>query len=691
MANKSESFIPAWDGDPATFIHYKRKALRYVETTKTEERYLCGPRLESRLTGKAEAAVERCKPGWVSKPNGVRRLLEFLEDKCAKQAVPDLGSKLTAFFFKLRRKKGEHMSSWCMRHQNEYEELRRALARVEGGTHDPKGKAPIKHEKEPDAQSGSKEESQDDVLQATEAEDERSEAGRSARSQKSRAWSSKGQWGSWGWRRGDYWRWAEDSDDPEDPEYAVLPAFLPDVILGWLLLQRSGLDSKGRSVVLAATHNKLNLSLIEEALKAQWPDEDVEKHDAKFKDRGAKGAFVNQGEDGTEAEEETAPMGDDHAPESQLHSSNVALDDDLSEEPTEEELQDFLAAREEENEALAMMATAQRTLKDSRQRQAQSKLSRNFYPAGAGPQAKVAPYRNRSQVVTHKGAESSGGRRPFSSPKCVKCGGKHWASRCPDKGDPSLKNGGAAHFAAMEFSMMAVKDDPDKGNGGGDPEADADDDGDSDRVTVTVDSRDQNIPGSSSMAAHMDESNGEGQCMFAEEAIREGKGVIDCGATHTIGSLEALDQLAQRNYEKHGDTRVDVDTSARPWYTFGDGERRQCTSRSTFAVRAGGAQGTCGINGLDVKGVPILLAVNTLQNLGAIVDFGSNICSFQKVAPDVIVKLEKAKTGHLYLSLVDDLLTHKTENPEDVATSVSYAKKILELSRGSAAGPQLPE
>ena len=72
------SFIPSWDGNPSTFLTYAKKARRYVETTKKSERYLCGPRLESRLTGKAEAATERCRSGWLSDDQGVERLLAYL-------------------------------------------------------------------------------------------------------------------------------------------------------------------------------------------------------------------------------------------------------------------------------------------------------------------------------------------------------------------------------------------------------------------------------------------------------------------------------------------------------------------------------------------------------------------------------------------------------------------------------------
>ena len=124
--DKSET-IPSWDGSPATFIVYRRRARRYVEGTKRSERYLCGPRLEGRLTGRTDTAVERQRPGWLSDDMGTERLLAFLEWKCARQAVPDVGSRLSLFFFKVRRRRGEHMTAWCMRHQNEYESLRKAL------------------------------------------------------------------------------------------------------------------------------------------------------------------------------------------------------------------------------------------------------------------------------------------------------------------------------------------------------------------------------------------------------------------------------------------------------------------------------------------------------------------------------------------------------------------------------------
>ena len=115
--------VPGGDGDPKTWHTYKRKALQYQESTKREDRYLCGPRLEARLTARAETAVERCKPGWLSRPDGVERLMAWLERRCSRQAVPDVGQELEAFLIKLKRRRLEPMQQWTGRFGNHYQQL----------------------------------------------------------------------------------------------------------------------------------------------------------------------------------------------------------------------------------------------------------------------------------------------------------------------------------------------------------------------------------------------------------------------------------------------------------------------------------------------------------------------------------------------------------------------------------------
>ena len=63
--------------------------------------------------------------------------------------------------------------------------------------------------------------------------------------------------------------------------------------------------------------------------------------------------------------------------------------------------------------------------------------------------------------------------------------------------------------------------------------------------------------------------------MFAKEALETGKALIDCGATKSMGSLEALAGLARMNEQKHGSTRLSLDRSKKTWYTFANGTRQQ--------------------------------------------------------------------------------------------------------------------
>ena len=119
------------NGEADTHFSYARRARQFVEGTKIQERYLCGPRLEAQLTGRAESAVEGCRPSWLSTEHGVETLLRFLRTHCAKLALPDMGSHLQAFFYKLKRKKYEPMATESTRYRNEYTKVRRALARLQ--------------------------------------------------------------------------------------------------------------------------------------------------------------------------------------------------------------------------------------------------------------------------------------------------------------------------------------------------------------------------------------------------------------------------------------------------------------------------------------------------------------------------------------------------------------------------------
>ena len=116
---------------PGRDLLHVRRARQYVEGTKIQERYLCGPRHEAQLTGRAESGFEECRPGWMSREHGVETLLRFFRTPCAKLALPDVESHGQASFHTLKRKKHELLVSWCARNRNECTRVRRALARLQ--------------------------------------------------------------------------------------------------------------------------------------------------------------------------------------------------------------------------------------------------------------------------------------------------------------------------------------------------------------------------------------------------------------------------------------------------------------------------------------------------------------------------------------------------------------------------------
>ena len=99
---------------------YRRSALLFVESTKWENRYLCGPRLASELTGPAKASIASKKPTWLSHENGVARLLKHLQEVISEPILPEVGNALRSYFRTLRRKKGETITSFCVMHREEY-------------------------------------------------------------------------------------------------------------------------------------------------------------------------------------------------------------------------------------------------------------------------------------------------------------------------------------------------------------------------------------------------------------------------------------------------------------------------------------------------------------------------------------------------------------------------------------------
>ena len=180
-------------------------------------------------------------------------------------------------------------------------------------------------------------------------------------------------------------------------DYDDAPPPFPEPVLAWFSQQKSSLEAKERNMILAATRNRYQLDQVEQDMKIQFPDDEIRHHDDRT------GKYHNNILLGGAVDEE-----DDQVTRAEVELENN--DEDL----------DALATAQEEAEALVSLATANRTLREVRDKQHQVRMSRGYFP-------QQQSQRDRST------------KRPER--KCVICNGLHWASQCPEKqGKPKEHN-----------------------------------------------------------------------------------------------------------------------------------------------------------------------------------------------------------------------------------------------------------
>ena len=97
MTHHREEQVPVWNGNEASLDHFATECHQYVDTVEYKKRYLCGPRVARKLTGKAKTALIGRRPGWLNNDEGVTKLLDLLRGKVLKGAVPDLGYYMDEF------------------------------------------------------------------------------------------------------------------------------------------------------------------------------------------------------------------------------------------------------------------------------------------------------------------------------------------------------------------------------------------------------------------------------------------------------------------------------------------------------------------------------------------------------------------------------------------------------------------
>ena len=296
----------------------------------------------------------------------------------------------------------------------------------------------------------------------------------------------------------------------------------------------------------------------------------------------------------------------------QKASALLAEEDDQDAYVLEEEDEIFLASANSEtqaayqaeqdrvDEALEAIRVHKATLKEARWNQKQMRLNRNFFPN--------KPY----QKGTSKG---KGKIQRF------KCGGPHYQDQCPQ-----LAQSAKVADEAAEIAFGAYEVEEPYGQVPEHPEGHED------------------YAGCAAQQAHV-----------ASEVLEQCMGIIDSGATASLGSIDALETVVRHNLENKGEALVDVDLERRPVFKFGNGMTKACVSTAKLQVGADDKLGSMEVHVHDTPKQPVLISKKALKALGAIIDFGENQVIYRHVNDKVVVPLKEAENGHLLMPLTGNI------------------------------------
>ena len=139
------------------------------------------------------------------------------------------------------------------------------------------------------------------------------------------------------------------------------------------------------------------------------------------------------------------------------------------------------------------------------------------------------------------------------------------------------------------------------------------------------------------------------------QAMERGMAVIVGGATSTLGSVKALEQVMMLNQDAKGKHGVEsVDLSDQPVFGFGNSSHDKCLSTANLTVVADGREGQLRVHALDRGEGPVLFSIKSLRALGAIVDYEHDLICFRRLNDQKIIPLEQSSAGHQLLPLTQD-------------------------------------
>lgn len=723
MGSKDEFLVPSWDGEVAGWPEYSQRVrLCYAQTARSK-RYTLAPKLVLKLRGKAWEVAASLDYEELSRSSGTQYLMRFLQARLGRRPIPDIGQHLDEVFVRMRRSPGTDLVTWCNQVRETYKKLQRSLAKTQAE----KKTVGVQTENPPDEsadmslptpstrrrQSGSEPHREPHAETSDPTEDAASPGsqgddhslhfsdwddegwGRDTSSWHSGSWWQS-KWGNWRWHESDEQEEDVDENHQWDDLESSLPQILPEEVLGWILMRRSGLPSASKLSIQAAAGNSLKFSDVEKAMRQQ-EDEllqqerqrgQTSRHRSYWVEAdGAWGLVLQDSDDFDQLTNDqikwveqdvmtsmVVPSSSDEAPadaeptwfndgvndwqwqdeEWHILSADgwLAYSDAKPWMDIEEALAVDPSAGKELNELYAAFEQKVRTFKEARDTLKFKGKSRGFYSPhkgnakgfgkGFSGKGKKGPSTGPAMALFGSSPSKGKGTPPSQRPGfsgCFICGDKgHDFRSCPKRGQSSSsatssKTKPVCYVdSAQEIFMVSSQ---------ADEKALISENGDFEPttpVTLTQDIQRMVLAASSS----------------TESGRRLGFAVIDTGATETVGSLEAIEHIMNERRNVFGSEEIGVNVNKRKRFRFGNAEERCSESFLILPQTINGQKTSLGVFTLDVPGVPILLGIKTMRKLGAVLNVFEPSLIFTKVFPGVRIPLIRGMNGHLLLNLCRD-------------------------------------
>ena len=150
-------------------------------------------------------------------------------------------------------------------------------------------------------------------------------------------------------------------------------------------------------------------------------------------------------------------------------------------------------------------------------------------------------------------------------------------------------------------------------------------------------------------------NNATGEAFGCENLARGGV-LLDCGATDTVRSVEAIEAILDTTQEGFGTDPdwVSVDTNDRPAYKFGDTKRKQALSKVQMKVQPGGHVAHFLGHAQETKRSACAVVCQVTDRVGCS-DQRRGHAIFRNLKPETVVQLDRSPTGHLWMDLFEQM------------------------------------